>query len=274
MSKLLTAGAVGALALGAAAAHASIQSGANGSGDAIVFAEVLNSLGSAAVASYAGDTGVSVNSLIAGLSGTTTVLVGDANLTKLFAADAPGDILEFAVMGGQNNNGSTATAGSYQYITSVANNSTTQLNQKNNSSLLSMATDLQQDVGTVNSNINNPAVNSIEGPSPASAGVWDVNNTTGTAYWGLANLSNGSVSSTVENLYYLTGGGGGNLTHTKNTLLSETATLTSSGLVLTVAGGGGGTTTTPPTVPLPPAVWLLGSGLLGLAGVARRKAKA
>jgi hypothetical protein len=27
-------------------------------------------------------------------------------------------------------------------------------------------------------------------------------------------------------------------------------------------------------VPLPPAVWLLGSGLLGLAGVARRKAKA
>jgi len=31
---------------------------------------------------------------------------------------------------------------------------------------------------------------------------------------------------------------------------------------------------TPAAVPLPPAVWLLGSGLLGLVGVARRKSKA
>ena len=38
--------------------------------------------------------------------------------------------------------------------------------------------------------------------------------------------------------------------------------LTANGLVYTPATG---------TVPLPAAVWLLGSGLLGLAGVARRK---
>jgi hypothetical protein len=31
---------------------------------------------------------------------------------------------------------------------------------------------------------------------------------------------------------------------------------------------------TPPPVPLPPAVWLLGSGLLGLVGTARRRRKA
>jgi hypothetical protein len=38
---------------------------------------------------------------------------------------------------------------------------------------------------------------------------------------------------------------------------------------LRAASGSSGTT---PTVPIPAAVWLLGSGLLGLVGVARRKA--
>jgi hypothetical protein len=48
-----------------------------------------------------------------------------------------------------------------------------------------------------------------------------------------------------------------------------TVALTGTGanLVLSFTGNGA-----PPPVPLPPAVWLLGSGLLGLAGVARRRA--
>jgi hypothetical protein len=37
------------------------------------------------------------------------------------------------------------------------------------------------------------------------------------------------------------------------------------------AGTAVGTSTPPPAVPLPPAVWLLGSGLLGLIGTARRR---
>jgi hypothetical protein len=41
--------------------------------------------------------------------------------------------------------------------------------------------------------------------------------------------------------------------------------LSAAGLTLTGSGS---------AVPLPAAVWLFGSGLLGLAGVARRKAKA
>jgi hypothetical protein len=50
--------------------------------------------------------------------------------------------------------------------------------------------------------------------------------------------------------------------------LEGTASLSANGLTLTGAGGSG-----PPPVPLPAAVWLLGSGLLGLTGVARRKLK-
>jgi hypothetical protein len=48
-----------------------------------------------------------------------------------------------------------------------------------------------------------------------------------------------------------------------------TAALTGSGATLALSFTGNGA---PPPVPLPAAVWLLGSGLLGLAGVARRRA--
>jgi hypothetical protein len=58
-----------------------------------------------------------------------------------------------------------------------------------------------------------------------------------------------------------------NVSSTANVLENTLGTveLTAAGLVLTPGS------VTPPTVPLPPAVWLLGSGLLGLAGIARRK---
>jgi hypothetical protein len=50
--------------------------------------------------------------------------------------------------------------------------------------------------------------------------------------------------------------------------LGDNLSLSASG-VLTVSSG---TTTPPPPVPLPAAVWLFGSGLLGLLGVGRRRA--
>jgi hypothetical protein len=53
---------------------------------------------------------------------------------------------------------------------------------------------------------------------------------------------------------------------TATTSLLGTFNLTGNTLTYTAAGG--------PTVPLPAAVWLLGSGLLGLAGVGRRRQSA
>lgn len=67
-------------------------------------------------------------------------------------------------------------------------------------------------------------------------------------------------------LYGLTGNGGtGQL---QSYVLSSQLELTDSGLLETVSGTG----TSP--VPLPPAVWLFASGLLGLAGVGRRRSGA
>src|SRR5580692_9121751 len=89
----------GALALGAVSANAAIGTPSSGSSDAILFAEVLN--GSTVVASYAGDTGVSLSSLIGGTNTTSTVLSGDSNLSALFAANGAGDTLYWAIEGGQ-----------------------------------------------------------------------------------------------------------------------------------------------------------------------------
>jgi hypothetical protein len=262
MSKLISVSAVGALAFGAVAAHASIPSPSTGSSDAILFAEVVNAAGTAAVASYAGDTGVSINSILAGTGG-GQYFAGDSNLAKLFAADTGGDTIEFAVLGGQYTGTPSTinfkTPGTAQFLTTVANNSTTALAAATTANLTHFA-GLNQDIGTINS--NSGGASSIEGANPAISGVWDYTNTSGTAYWDGGNVANGSLVSTVENLYYVTGAGAiaSKVTFTKE----ATATLTAAGLTLTQG----------PIVPLPPAVWLLGSGLLGLAGVARRKSKA
>jgi hypothetical protein len=262
MSKLISISAAGALALGAAAAHASIALPSSGSSDAILFAEVVNAAGTAAVASYAGDTGVSINALLAGLSGSTTVLGSDPNLAKLFAADAAGDTIEFAVLGGQYTGTASSpnfkTAGVAQFLTTTVGNSTTSLSAATTASLTHMA-GLNTDIGTINT--NGGGAGSVEGTNPATSGVWDITNTNGTAYWDGAGIANYNAPGTTANLYYVTGGGG--IASKVSTVLEATATLSASGLTLT------GT-----AVPLPAAVWLLGSGLLGLAGVGRRKAKA
>jgi hypothetical protein len=269
MNPVLKAGAAGALALAGVAAHASIAQPSSGSSDAILFAEVVNAAGTQAVASYAGDTGVSINTLAAGgYSG--TVLGSDSNLAKLFSADtAAGDTIEFAVLGGQYTGNGSATdlrnAGTSTWLTTTNTNSTSQLSGDTSTSL-SKFTGLNGDIATINSNINGGG-NSIEGPNPATAGVWDIANTSGTAYWDGGATPNGNVIGGADNLYVVTAGTpAGNSTPVKYSLV-ETVSLSQGGL--TFAGN-----TPPPPVPLPAAVWLLGSGLLGLTGVARRKLKA
>ncbi len=68
---------------------------------------------------------------------------------------------------------------------------------------------------------------------------------------------------------------GGSLTSAGGTLTAGYSTTTASGTVanstFTYTAGAFSGGTPPPTVPLPPAVWLLGSGLLGLVGTARRR---
>ena len=267
MNTTIKLSVAGALAFGAVAAHASIALPSSGASDAILFAEVVNATGSA-VASYAGDTGVSVSSLIAGLSGSTTVLGSDANLAKLFAANGAGDTIEWAVQGGQYSLGGTApnwkTAGVAQFVTSVANsNPATKLAGDNTGNFIKWAT-LSNDVGTINT--NSGGASSVEGASTASSGLWDLNTPSGVSGWYSNGPLTGNVLGGTQSLYYVTGGGAVSSKVAYSSI--GTASLSANGLTLAGRGGSG-----PPPVPLPAAVWLLGSGLLGLTGVARRKFK-
>ena len=76
----------------------------------------------------------------------------------------------------------------------------------------------------------------------------------------------GVALGTQVDLFGLTGNGSA-AGQAQSYVLGTNLTLSSTG-VLSVSSG----TTTPPPVPLPAAVWLFGSGLLGLIGVGRRRA--
>lgn len=166
----------GALAFGAAAAHASIAAPSSGNSDAILFAEVVNAAGTAPVASYAGDTGISINSIIGGSSGSTTVLGSDLNLIRLFAADGPGDTIEFAVLGGQYSGSPNIinfqNAGVAQFLTTTFNNSTASISAATTGSLTKMA-GLDTDVSTINFNsggaIASKMTSDLEGTAELSA---------------------------------------------------------------------------------------------------------
>jgi hypothetical protein len=269
MNTVLKVGAASALTLAGVAAHASIPSPSSGSSDAVLFAEVLNASGTA-IASYAGDTGVSINTLTAGTySG--TALGSDANLAKLFAADGTGDTLYWGVLGGQYTSIPTSfpTSGALTFLTTTASSSTTKIKGIPNSTLTNWATGIAADISTINS--NSGGASSVEGANPATSGVWDVaNGTTNIAGW-YGSLSNSNTLGGTQTLFSeLTSAG---TSTTKGTFAAvETVGLSADGL--TFAGLGGTPPPPPPPVPLPAAVWLLGSGLLGLAGVARRKSKA
>jgi hypothetical protein len=194
--------------------------------------------------------------------------VGDANLAKLFAADASGDTVWFAVLGGQYSGNATTSnfkaAGVAQFITTTNNNSTTALSNANTSTLVKYSL-INEDISNIN--LNSGGASSIEGSSPATAGIWDVTNTSGLSFWDGGATSNGNTVGSAENLYSVTAGSPAGITTRVSYTLEGTASLTAAGLELASAN------TTPPPVPLPAAVWLLGSGLLGLTGVARRKLK-
>ncbi|HLZ98455.1 MAG TPA: VPLPA-CTERM sorting domain-containing protein [Steroidobacteraceae bacterium] len=266
-------GAASALAMGAVAAHASIASPSSGASDAILFAEVVHVNGdgtTSAVASYAGDTGVSMNSLVAGLSSATTVLGSDANLAKLFAADAAGDTLWWSVQGGQWTGSATAlnfgTKGNAKFITTTVTDASSGIAQRSTQNLIKWA-GLANDVGTING--LNGGANSIESNSPVTGGQWDqLAPSSASGWYNNGPVTGNTLGTPAHSLFYVTGNGSLITSKVSYSTAAETVSLSSSGLAFSPTGG------SPPPVPLPAAVWLFGSGLLGLTGIARRKSKA
>lgn len=254
-----------ALSLGAVAAHADIAANNTGSSTMIGFAEVITSSG-ATVASFAVNLGVSVS---AAYSGTTTAALGNgASLSALFAADVPGDTIVWGVEGGQytgtNNQTVQEKAGSTMNVTTAGN--PTQITTKTSPSLVNQNNSLANAISLLNPNIDtNGNGTSVEGSAPSTTGVWDLNGGATNIYnWSGAGPVSAITGVGTAALYDMTGNG--SLTAKLTEITNGSVSFSAAGFQFSANG------TPPPPVPLPPAVWLLGSGLLGLAGVARRKA--
>ncbi len=285
MNKILKLSVASALALGYVTAHAQIAQPSTGSSDLVLFAEIINSSGNV-VGSYARDTGISINSVLPTASlaasgsttpagGFTTISLGsvnlaaDANMTSFLALDASGDSVEWAIEGGQYTGGTTAGnfggVGNAKFVTTLPSTTpVTNLTGKNVGNLTKWA-NIDGDITTINANIAAAGgTSSVFGAATASAGLWDA---TGTGAALMNWYSNGpqtatatvtSELGTLQTLYGVTGDGG-------TTTIGKLQTYSLGQLELTSNG-------TLETVPVPAALWLFGSGLLGLAGVGRRKA--
>jgi hypothetical protein len=265
MNPILKASIAAAITLGAVSAHAAAGFAVPSSsspGDLVLFAEVLNSSG-AVVGSYAGDTGVSVLGTQAAIAANQTASMSDGgNLGKLLALDTGTNSLVWSIQGGgqvSTADAELADAGAGQFVTTATNNNTGQMGGRPSTAL-----DTWENFGntTIALNKNSAGASSVFGTATASAGIFDTTVIAANpSNWYLTGGSTGvSGLGTAWNLYGVTG------TTTSNVALSllGTATLTANGVTFAAAGTG-----TP--VPLPAAIWLLGSGLLGLAGVGRRK---
>jgi hypothetical protein len=256
MNNFLKISVAGALALGYVSAHAgAVVPTSSNPGDVFLFADVIS--GGNVVKAFAADTTVSVNSATGGTAFGTLYAI-DGNLSSLIAANTAGTTLQWAVIGGGgDSNGDQG----YTYVTTDTNSSLGTLVNRTGVNVAHWFAGFNNTASLVNGLTGANA--SVVANSPAGAGGWDPTILTSNASnWfsnGPTNLVTGLNSSAA--LYGVTAISAISTVPVGTTVLGNVS-LTTNGLSFTAS-----------TVPLPAAVWLLGSGLLGLAGVGRRKLK-
>jgi hypothetical protein len=263
MKAIAKIGAAGALAMGFGVAHATIDYPASNT-DVLLFAEVLN--GTSVVGSYAGDSGIKIGSTLSNGTVGNLSTATDSNLASLLALATGTNTIEWAVQGGNVTESGVWTS-TDQFVTTVGNGgNVAQLSLRTGTNTTAWSTGLTDTIQTIdNTNLASTASTSVFATSIAAGGIWDASQNLGnsnlTNWFGQGtNTAQTGLSSTT--LYQV--GEGAGQTSPLTVAGLGTLTLTSTGL--SFAANSSGT-----TVPLPAAVWLLGSGLLGLAGVGRRK---
>lgn len=233
-------------------ASAAIPNAASGNGD-LVFVVVDTVTG----ASYYRDLGKTVSQFAPGTAATfSTDVSTDANYSSL-VTEAGSNALAYAVVGGGYSGG--VTTGTNTYV-STSGTTSVETSPVSNANL------------TAFKNIDNQVYGPLNGLPSATSYYVDITSAplflaSSGGNWGAkANFSDlAATGTTPSNFYYLAGTGNSGKPSTDTLVGAYTF---SGGLLSFTAAGG----TAP--VPLPAAAWLLGSGLLGLVGIGRRRAAA
>jgi hypothetical protein len=264
MNTLVKLGVASALALGYVSAHAgAVIPTSSNPGDVYLFADVINSSGSV-ISAFGADTTVTVNGAT-GVSGSLTngqTLYGaTTNLASLIALGSQaGNTIQWTVMGG-----GSQPSGALQFVTTDTNPTLATMTGRSGVNAGHWQVGM---IGTAQLLDANSGVNpDVLATSAAGAAGWDptvfANNASNWYSNGPTNQVTGLGTS--AKLYGVTAVNSNNTDLLGVSVLGN-VTLTADGLVFSSAA------TAP--VPLPAAIWLLGSGLLGLFGVGRRKAVA
>jgi hypothetical protein len=270
MNMILKSAVAGVLALGASSAFAMGTPASNNSNLLLVVDNNTTN------AFYILDTGISMNSLLpssslasgavldTSLAGITTTIAASATLQSFLAANpSSGDswTLEGAQYPTSSANGVTKVVGNAKAAFTSQNGTLdpANVNAKQLQNLNGYIGNLNVDVGV-----------------GAFTGLLTSTEITGTGF--TADIEGGKYgffggndlgATGVSNSLKFFGFTGGGSTGILSSYVLGSATLAADG-TLSIVGNG---TVTPPTnpVPLPAAVWLFGSGLMGLVGVSRRR---
>ena len=227
---------------------------------------------------FAEDTGISVNSLLPTSGDVANSVLGTNSASSAGSIDVAASPalsnfistygaanLEWAVLGTQSSAVSPNKAGSNIAIASAANtpgNSSSVAQMVVNNTLKTLTSGFAQDEGYLATGYTSGGQAYAWANGSTIAGqVWGAggygDNTGSTDLYGAGVLQDANPLGSVLTLFGMTGNGGTGVVQSYD--LTDNLTLTTDG-TLQIA-----------PVPIPAAVWLFGSGLLGLIGVGRRR---
>jgi hypothetical protein len=188
----------------------------------------------------------------------------DAALAAFIASRPSGDNIEWTIFASDNTS-SVATGknlgASRGLITSQLDLTGTQSATLTNTNVTTLSSNVNtffKNINTLYGSSNTNAVNGYDDGSITSDGLLSPKS------WISASYSNGALLGQSQTMYLFATNGAG-LSKQSNAYVGGTISISTAGLI---------TVTNASAVPLPAAVWLLGSGLLGLVGIGRRRATA
>jgi hypothetical protein len=272
MNLIVKSAVAGALALGATSAFA-VGLPSTNSSDVILYVDAITSGGTSAGV-YALDTGISLSSLLPGpyvtgaQNSTVFSAVGktigpSATLTS-FLSTYSADTIEWTLEGGQytpttpggsasNANAETAGAALAAFTSPALTTAFPSVSTATTPNLVEFLNGLQTDYENGLSSLTGTETGTGTETTAASESKY--------GFFGGPDLA--ATGSTAITLFGFTGNG--SKAGTLQSYVLGSVTLGTDG-TLTITGNGGGA-----PVPLPAAVWLFGSGLMGLVGVSRRR---